>query len=453
MTEPLVGIVGAGPAGLAAAVEASAAGARVLIFEERPALGGRAMVVPGARGLTEGLMRDLGASRVWRNSPVWGLFGRTLAVCHGDRTETITADAVILATGAPETMLPFRGWTLGGVMTVEVGWESLRAGRIGHAAGPAIVAGTTPLYEFAGTTRIRGGPGSSSGMSSGYALGEAGGLAGRLAERGIAVAFVGPTRPPGMPENIPHHQADVAAAEGAETVERVVLTDGAVHECHMLCIQSPRVPATQLARLAGCPCVYHPVLGGFLPRYDPRLALHGPAARVYAAGDLAGVDSPRAAAESGRLAARCALGDLGVLPEAEARIAEARQRLSAASYPLHARAREALMIGAVPDEVIERLGVPDDTVVCPCEGVTVGALRAAVEDGARTTDDLGRWTRCGMGPCQWRRCGEAVMRWLSGVLDVPIGRMPLPSIRPPVRPIPLAAIAGIAPAPSAEDHA
>jgi len=73
MIERQIVVVGAGPAGLAAAGEAQAAGARVLLIEERPALGGRAVMVPGARGLTEGLMRSLGTAEVWRSSPVWAI--------------------------------------------------------------------------------------------------------------------------------------------------------------------------------------------------------------------------------------------------------------------------------------------------------------------------------------------------------------------------------------------
>ncbi len=418
MTAVQIAVVGAGPAGLAAAGESRAAGGRVLLIEERPTLGGRAMIVPGARGLTEGLMRELGSAEVWRSSPVWGLFGRTLTALRGDRVETVTADAVILATGSREVILPFPGWTLGGVMTVEAGWEAVRAGRAGAESGPVVVAGGA----------------------------EAGGLAARLGERGATVLLIAPERPAGVPDIVRHQRGAIAGAEGAGGIERVVLADGAVHECRTLCIESPRIPATELARLAGCPCVYQPLLGGFVPRYDPTYALHGPTPRLYVAGDASGVDSPRAAAESGRLAARYALRALGLLPDPEPKIDESRRRLVAASIPLHARAREALMVGAAPDEVVEQWDGPPDTIVCPCEAVSAGALRTALDQGAQTPDDLKRVTRCGMGMCQWRRCGVPVMRWLSGALGVPIGRLPLPRMRPPIRPIPLSALAGAAPA-------
>jgi len=411
-----VAVVGGGPAGLAAAGEAHAAGARVLLIEERPALGGRAVIVPGARGLAEGLMRDLRSAEVWRGSLVWGLFGRTLAALHGGRTRIVTADAVILATGALERLVPFPGWTLDGVMTVEAGWELVRGGGITQAGGPTVVAGGV----------------------------EAGTLAARLAERGAGVTLVSAERPKNLPEKVPVIPSAVSSARGDGRVEAVGLADGTEHECRILCVESPRVPLVDLARLAGAPCVYQPRLGGFVPRYDRTLALHGPTAGLYIAGDAGGVDTPRAAAESGRLAVRCALGALGLLPEADAKQEEARRQLRAASVPLTAVAREAMAIGATPDDVVERWEGPPETVFCPCESVTVGMLQAAVDDGARSADELKRRTRCGMGTCQWRRCGTGVMRWLSGTLDVPMGRLALPSVRAPVRPVPLPAIAGAA---------
>ncbi len=414
---PIV-VVGGGPAGLAAAGECHAAGAGVLLIEERPVLGGRAVIVPGARGLAEGLMRDLRSTDVWRSTIVWGLFGRTLAVLQDGRIRTVSADAVILATGAVEHLDPFPGWTLEGVMTLEAAWESVRAGRIGPESGPAVVAGEA----------------------------EAGILATRLSERGVTVTLVAPDRPKGVAERVAVTAGALAAAAGSSApdgggVERAVMADGTVHECRMICVESHRSPRTDLPRLAGAPCTYRPRLGGFVPMYERTMALHGPSPGLYVAGDTAGVDTPRAAAESGRLAARCVLDALAIQPDSEERIDESWRQLRAASAPLCARAREAHVAGATPDEVIERWQGPEETVLCPCTGVTAAMLRAAVADGAGSPDDLKRLTRCGMGVCQWQRCGQAVMRWLSGTLEIPIGRLALPRVRPPVRPIPVASFA------------
>ena len=328
----------------------------------------------------------------------------------------MTADAIILATGAIEVITPFPGWSLDGIVTVEAAWEGVRAGKVGPSSGPAVVVG---------------GP-------------EAGTLATRLFERGTPVTLVAAERPKGVPETVPAISGVLAAAKGDGAVRQALLADGAAHECRMLCIESPRIPLIDLARLAGAPCVYHPLLGGFVPRYDRLMALHGPTPALFIAGDAGGVDTPRAAAESGRLAARSALHMLKILPDGEARIEESWRQLRTASAPLRARARESLVIGAMPDEVVEEWNGSPETIVCPCNGVTVGDLRTAVDAGARSPDDLKRVTRCGMGWCQWRRCGAAVMRWLSGTLAVPVGRLPLPRVRPPLRPIPVSAFAEFA---------
>ena len=407
-----VAVVGAGPAGLAATGEVQAAGARVLLLEERPVLGGRAVLVPGARGLTEGLMRNLGSAEVWRSSAVWTMAGRALGVLRANRIETVSAAAVVLATGAPEVMTPFPGWTLPGVLTLEAGWDAVRAGRVAADSGPAVVV----------------------------ARGEHAALATRLAERGLAVTLVAPERPNGVPAAIPVVPGILTEARGGRAVEEAVLDDGTTRPCRLLCVESPRVPAIELARLAGSPCVYQPMLGGFVPRYDPTLALHGPAPAVFVAGDAAGVDTPRAAAESGRLAARAALRLLGLLEDPEAKIAEARERLAAASAPLRHAAREALMLGAMPDEVIEAWTPRPDTIVCACEGVRLDALRDAAVGGAVTPDALAAQTRCGLGECRWRRCGAPVVRWLSEFLQTPAGRIALPALWPPLRPLQVKAL-------------
>ncbi|HET7263341.1 MAG TPA: FAD-dependent oxidoreductase [bacterium] len=411
-TERHVAVVGAGPAGLAATGEVQAAGARVLLIEERPVLGGRAVLVPGARGLTEGLMRNLGTAEVWRSSPVWAIAGRALGVLRAQRVDTVAALAVVLATGAPEVMTPFPGWTLRGVLTLEAGWDAVRAGRVTAESGPAVVV----------------------------ARGEHAALATRLAERGIAVTLVAADRPNGVPAAIPVTTGALTEARGDGAVEEAVLDDGAALPCRLLCVESPRVPAIELARLAGSPCVYQPLLGGFVPRYDPMLALHGPTPALFVAGDAAGVDTPRAAAESGRLAARAALRLLGLLEDPDAKIAEARARLAAASAPLRHAAREALMLGVVPDETIEAWTPRPDTIMCACEGVRLDALRDAAVSGAVAPDALAALTGCGLGECRWRRCGGPVVRWLSEFSQTPAGRIPLPALWPPLRPLPLGAL-------------
>jgi hypothetical protein len=184
------------------------------------------------------------------------------------------------------------------------------------------------------------------------------------------VSVTAAERPKNAPETLRVvAPAPLLRAEGNGSVERVVFAGGDGHDCRMLCVESPRVPASELARLAGAPCIYQPRLGGFVPRYDRTLMLHGPTHGLFVAGDAAGIDTPRAAAESGRLAARAALRMLHVLPDAEERIEEAWRQLRVAAIPLCARAREAHVAGVMPDDVTESWAGPPETVFCPCTGV------------------------------------------------------------------------------------
>jgi len=91
----------------------------------------------------------------------------------------------------------------------------------------------------------------------------------------------------------------------------------------------------------------------------------------------------------------------------------------------------------MPDEAVEAWTPRGDTIICACEGVRLDTLREAAVGGAVTPDALAAQTRCGLGECRWRRCGAPVIRWLSGFLEKPAGRVPLPALWPPLRPVPL----------------
>ena len=75
--------------------------------------------------------------------------------------------------------------------------------------------------------------------------------------------------------------------------------------------------------------------------------------------------------------------------------------------------------------------------------MTVGDLRASLDEGARTPEDVRSITGCGAGACAGRRCEAALLRWLSGALDTPIGRLVPAPVHAPVRPVPAAALASL----------
>jgi NAD(P)H-nitrite reductase large subunit len=77
----------------------------------------------------------------------------------------------------------------------------------------------------------------------------------------------------------------------------------------------------------------------------------------------------------------------------------------------------------------------DDEIICRCEEITRAELRAAIQDGASTMNELKRLTRAGMGLCQGRTCRRLVERFLAEEAGLPLGTVVPSTYRQPVRPV------------------
>lgn len=83
-----------------------------------------------------------------------------------------------------------------------------------------------------------------------------------------------------------------------------------------------------------------------------------------------------------------------------------------------------------------------ELVICRCEEVTKGEILDAIQNGAHSLWQIRRVTRCGLGLCQGRSCERLAARILAEALKVPIERVLLPSMRPPVQPVTIDVLAG-----------
>jgi NAD(P)H-nitrite reductase large subunit len=90
-------------------------------------------------------------------------------------------------------------------------------------------------------------------------------------------------------------------------------------------------------------------------------------------------------------------------------------------------------------------GLADDVNVCRCEQVTLGDIRRAVAEGFDTPAAVKKATRCGMGICQGSTCKSILLDVLAALTGKPLARIPLPSVRTPVRPVYLGTLAGARP--------
>lgn len=454
-------VIGAGPAGGNAALEAARHGLSVCLIDESAEAGGQVWRAP-APGLAVGehadardgaalraaiaatSIRSLFGARVW-------LIGRTEAgwridVVRADGAATIHARALLLATGAHERIVPFPGWTLPGVIGLAGATILLKSQRM-LPGRRVLVAGSGPLLAVVAAGILKAGGRVAAVVDLAARrewLAALPALAARpdLLARGSA--WVLRILRAGVPV-LPRHA--VIAAEGEGRVHRVRVapcgSDGAPvpggasrdFEVDALAIGHGLVPDTAASRLLRADHRFDPDRGGWHGVCDAEMRASLPG--LWLAGEVCGIGGAAVAELSGRLAG--------------ASVAHAAGRLGAASHAaivaaIRARLARTARTGAAMARMMRPrdglfAAIPADAVVCRCEDVTRAELEAAIAAGAREVNQLKQWTRCGMGPCQGRMCGEAA----AGILARHVGGRRNAGQwtgRAPLRPVPMQALLG-----------
>jgi len=218
---------------------------------------------------------------------------------------------------------------------------------------------------------------------------------------------------------------------GVATVT-VRTTQGKLHSvtCDAVALGYHLRPETQLADLARCAFRFDAKTRQWLPKTDPdgRSSVPG----VYLAGDGAQVRGADAAEAAGRLAALAALADTG-RPTLHSEMARLRARLAR-----FGRFADGLT-AAFPWPSAAAVALPDDTVICRCEAITAGELRAtASANGAPELNRAKAFSRVGMGRCQGRYCGHAAAEVLAAATGQPLARVGRLRGQAPVKPMVIA---------------
>ena len=425
-----VAVLGAGPAGAAAAVEAAALGLRAAIIDEHMVAGGHAYrAVPGIAPVrpdqerTDGdkVRAALGAAnvvryfahRVWkveRVEPLWHLQAIGAA---GPRT--IHAARLIVATGAQERHLPFAGWELPGVMGLAAATVMLKAQRVLPGRN-AVVAGVGPLLLLVAKAIVDGG-GNVAAIIDAHPrsawFASATELLSRpdLATRGMHWYRALHAR--GVPMLNGYALREVTGDAPAMHVKAApvdrdgrVRTDAPVvdYDCDAVCCGFGLMPATDVTHALGASHAFDPALGGWhvVVDDDQRCNVAG----LYAAGDGAGVVGAAAAPWQGRIAAMAVARDAGKLGvgEHEARVRAAKRECVRAARFGGVMTR----LANVGDGTVASLA--PDVTVCQCERLTRATIDAAIAGGCATMADLQVATHCGTGPCGGRICEESAAR-------------------------------------------
>ncbi|MDA0340799.1 MAG: NAD(P)/FAD-dependent oxidoreductase, partial [Proteobacteria bacterium] len=393
-------------------------------------------------------------STVWQVGDLGKGKRRDVVYSRNGVAETLSVKHLVIATGALERPVPILGWTLPGVMTVGAVQSALKTSGI-YPAGNLVLAGSGPLMLQ---------------------------LAAQLIDAHVPIAGIVDTTPPGgLSRAFFHLPRALAAGETllkgwrmVRTVNRsgVPIYRGATHlqahgpaqgggeqgggeqgggekvtslsfrsqgadytiDADVVALHEGVIPNTQLSRLLQAEhrwddrqrC-FHPLTNQWGETSEPG---------VYVAGDGGGIAGGLAAARSGMITGLAVAQSLGLMAEAARDFTSEEQRLRRF---IDLSIRPFLDSYYPAPDWIGAVG--DDVILCRCEEVTAGQLRAAMAHGCSGPNQAKSFLRCGMGACQGRMCAASVtevMAATGGATPDAVGSF---RIRPPIKPVTLAEVA------------
>ena len=450
-------VIGAGPAGIAAAVTAARLGLDVTLLDEQKSAGGqihRAIEATPVyrRGILgaeywrgEALVEALRESSVharyettvWAIAPAADAFD--LCVSAAGCASIVHAKHVIIATGAQERPFPISGWTLPGVMSAGAAQILLKTSGLVPDV-PTVLAGSGPLLYL---------------------------LAAQYAAAGARIEYILDTTPPARWRESAREIAAFARspyfikgwsllrrarrsarfvagvtqlrAIGNGRLQHVGFACGehaAVVPAGLLLLHQGVVPSINLSNAMGAAHRWDDVHCCFVPVADAwgATSLTG----VTIAGDAAGIGGARVAEARGRIAALHAAHALGRIDE-RARDAQGQQPIRLHEQWTRGRAFIDRHFQPAPQFRIPA----GDTIVCRCEEVTAHEVIEAVRAGCTGPNQLKAFVRCGMGPCQGRLCGLTVTELIAQERGVTPAQVGCYRLRFPVKPITLGELASL----------
>lgn len=424
-------VIGAGPAGANAAIEADRLGYSVLLIDEQQSAGGQVwrnksksiLKAPETETSLKGgqlrtALEQSGVEvkfgcRVWnmeKRDGVWHIYA------DGD---VLTSKALILATGAQERVIPIPGWTLPGVMGLAGATALFKEHMMVHGKN-TVVAGSGPLIFYVANEIERLGGHVAAVVSLNSRMDWIKQLPAMITQPKLmwqGIKWVSAFRKKTFWQSAP------TRFSGDDQVESVTfkkldhdwrpIGDEKNIECDSACYGQGLMPEISATRLLGADHFYDEALGGWVPVVDDmgQTSVDG----LYACGDNAGVLGALAAPTRGKNAAQ-AMGQGGV-------------RYDTGNVERFGRAMTSL---SIPRKGLSELITPD-TTVCRCEGISRAEIEEEIKSGALSANAIKSGTRAGMGPCGGRFCRDTI--------SMISGEQKLATARPPLKPMPINEIA------------
>jgi thioredoxin reductase len=448
-----VAVVGAGPAGLAATALCVRAGLKCVLFDDQPSPGGqiyrnitcsplsRHAVLGEDYWRGETIVRDALASDAHyvAAATVWGLLSSNeIAVSIEGITRQISAARIIITTGAIERPFPIPGWTLPGVMTAGAAQILLKSSAL-VPDGPTILAGCGPFLWLLAWQYLNVGVRLDAILDTAAQPNWH-----RLFRHAIAFA-ASPYMIKGL--ELMHKVRRAVrvvtrvvelTAGGDERVESVsyATARGCLERlpCNTLLLHQGVVPNVNLAMSANVEHYWSDTQRCWVPLVDDFGSTNVP--HIAIAGDGAGIAGADAAVARGQIAAIAAIRALTSKASHQNEERNARRMLRRFE---RGRTFLDLLYQPAPQFRLPR----DETIVCRCEEITARQVIEATAFGCPGPNQIKAFLRCGMGPCQGRFCGLTVTELMAETRGVSCADVGYFHLRPPVKPITLAEIAGL----------
>lgn len=449
-------VIGAGPAGMAAAQAALRHGVDVALIDEQSSPGGQIYRNVDSSPLTDvnllGNDYAFGKLQVqafrhsrldyFAGAAVWFIDkSRCLGITYQGSHHSVQAAQIIIATGAQERPMPFPGWHKPGVMTAGAGQILLKSSALVPQQAPVLV-GSGPLLLLLAWQYLRAGVGVQAIVDTTAKANRWRAL--RHLPRAFAASdyllkglkLVMAIKRARVPW---YKQATELQAEGNERLERLKFNaNGGARklDTRLIMLHQGVVPALHIVEAAGCDTDWNEVQ----QCWQPRLNQWGESSQpgILVAGDGAVIGGARAAALSGQLAGLQSAFKLGFIDQTR------RDRL--ARPILNARQRH-LAIRPLLDasyRIAQNALVPaDDVLVCRCEEITAAQIRKVVGLGCLGPNQAKAFVRCGMGPCQGRFCASTVENIFAAERAVSVSHIGRFNTRPPLKPVTLGQLADI----------
>jgi thioredoxin reductase len=427
-------VIGAGPAGISAAITASRHGLKVTLIDDAPIAGGQIYRAtpnewtPNASGSSDqdlddgNSLRDLLSKSNVKHLPnhlVWAVApGFEIRTVSDSKEIKLSAKTLVVCSGVTERILPFPGWTTPGVIGLAASTILLKSQQILPGKEP-VIAGSGPLlYAVANAIIVAGGKPA--------AIADLGSLfdwfvsipklltAPALLIRGLVWrARIFKARIPVL------HRHHVTRVDGDGQVETIELTPidangtplpkkkNTKFKSNTLIVGHGLIPSLEITRLLKAKHLFNAERGGWTPDIDAfqRTSIPG----LYVAGDCGGISGAKTAALSGTIAGLRASFDSDMITE---------KVFHDLYSPTVGKRNKTERFGKQMGKLMSmRSGLLEaltpDTIVCRCEDITYGQIMGAVNAGAADCNEVKAWTRGGMGPCQGRTCGETIAEIVS----------------------------------------